>query len=184
MRERRNRLIGWGVLAAAAIGIVVAVVDRPQAGRDAAAAAGSGTSVTTSVAAADTPSAVGVQTTDPGAPGYSYAPPPSLAPPANIVATSQAASASPAQMLADLDGDTQPVSDYQAALDALAPKCTQDETFVAGLGNSGYDDLTKNGIHDETRLTVLQHLNESIPDSLGKTDCGQMLAAYATLREG
>ena len=89
----------------------------------------------------------------------------------------------PAQMLADLDGDTQPASDYQAALDALAPKCTEDETFIAGLGNSGYDDLAKNGIHDETRLTVLQHLNESIPDGLGKTDCGQMLAAYLVLRE-
>ena len=102
--------------------------------------------------------------------------------PAPAPATS--ASASPAQMLADLDGDTTPVSDYQTALDLLAPKCTQDEYNIAALAYATYNDLVKNGVKDETRLTVLQHLNQSIPDSLGKTDCGQMLAAYATLREG
>jgi len=90
---------------------------------------------------------------------------------------------SPAQMLDDLDGDKQPVADYQAALDALAPKCTQDETHIAGLGDAGYNDLVKNGINDETRLTVLQHLDQSIPASLGKTDCTSMLSAYLVLRE-
>lgn len=102
--------------------------------------------------------------------------------PASALATSAAASA--AQRLADLDGDVSPVSDYQAALDALAPKCTQDEPFIAGLGDSGYSDLVKNGVTDETRLSVLQHLNDSIPSSLGKTDCTGMLSAYLVLREG
>lgn len=101
--------------------------------------------------------------------------------PAAAPATS--ATASSAQMLADLDGDTSPVGDYQAVLDALAPKCTQDEYHIAALGYSGYNDLAKNGVHDETRLTVLQHLDQSIPASLGKTDCVGMMAAYLTLRE-
>lgn len=98
-------------------------------------------------------------------------------------APATSAAASPAQRLADLDGDVNPVGDYQAALDTLAPKCTQDEAFIAGLGDSGYNDLVKNGVHDETRLTVLQHLDGSIPASLGKTDCTGMLSAYLVLRE-
>lgn len=98
-------------------------------------------------------------------------------------APATSAPASPAQMLADLDGDTQPVGDYQAALDALGPKCTQDESHIAGLGDAGYADLVKNGVTGETRLTVLQHLDESIPAGLGKTDCAGMLSAYLVLRE-
>lgn len=101
--------------------------------------------------------------------------------PAPAPATS--AQASPAQRLADLDGDVSPVADYQAALDALGPKCTQNEPFIAGLGDSGYSDLVKNGVKDETRLTVLRHLATSIPDSLGRTDCAQILSAYLVLRE-
>lgn len=93
------------------------------------------------------------------------------------------AAASRAQMLADLDGDKQPVGAYQAALDALGPKCTQDEVHIAGLGDAGYQDLVKNGVTDETRLTVLQHMDDSIPASLGKTDCAGILSAYLVLRE-
>lgn len=103
--------------------------------------------------------------------------------PAAIDVPASSSPPGPAQMLADLDGDTQPAGAYQAALDALAPKCTQDEEHIAGLGNAGYQDLVKNGVRDETRLTVLQHLDASIPDSLGKTDCTGMLAGYLTLRE-
>lgn len=96
-------------------------------------------------------------------------------------ATSPAAS--PAQTLADEDGDVSPVGDYQAALDALGPKCTQDEARIASLGDAGYSDLTKNGVTDETRLSVLQHLDASIPAGLGRTDCAGMLSAYLVLRE-
>lgn len=108
------------------------------------------------------------------------------APVTTSAAPAQAAStaADPAQMLADLDGDTSPVTDYQAALNALAPKCTQDEVHIAGLGDAGYKDLVLNGVTDETRLTVLQHLDQSIPASVGKTDCTGMLSAYLVLREG
>jgi hypothetical protein len=93
------------------------------------------------------------------------------------------AQASPAQVLADLDGDTRPVADYQAALDALGPKCSQDAAHIAGLGDAGYKDLVKNGVTDETRLTVLQHLADSIPASLGRTDCVSILSGYLVLRE-
>jgi hypothetical protein len=107
----------------------------------------------------------------------------SSTPPATQVAAPATTAASPAQELADLDGGKSPAADYQAALDALAPKCTQDVAHIAGLGDAGYQDLVKNGITDETRLTVLQHLSDSIPASLGKTDCTGMLSAYLVLRE-
>ena len=93
------------------------------------------------------------------------------------------AAAAPAQTLADEDGDVSPVGDYQAALDALGPKCTQDEAHIASLGDAGYSDLVKNGVTDETRLSVLRHLDQSIPAGLGKTDCAGMLSAYLVLRE-
>jgi hypothetical protein len=102
---------------------------------------------------------------------------------ATVAAPVAGTAVSPAQMLDDLDGDKNPVADYQAALDALAPKCTQDAVHIAGLGDAGYQDLVKNGITDETRLTVLQHLDQSIPASIGKTDCAGMLSGYLVLRE-
>ena len=88
----------------------------------------------------------------------------------------------PASLLAQRDGASD-VAPYAAALDHLQPKCTQDRVGIAGLGDAGFTDLTKNGITDETRLTVLQHLNESIPDG-SKVDCQSSLAAYLVLREG
>lgn len=90
----------------------------------------------------------------------------------------------PAQMLADLDGNAHPAAAYQRALDALAPKCTQDRKSIAGIGNATLQDLQKNGITDETELSVLEHLNQSLPAGSPRTDCVSIAAAYATLREG
>ena len=55
--------------------------------------------------------------------------------------------------------------------------------YNASLGDAGYSDLVKNGVTDETRLSVLRHLDQSIPAGLGKTDCAGMLSAYLVLRE-
>ncbi|MDJ0342297.1 hypothetical protein QMK19_03725 [Streptomyces sp. H10-C2] len=88
----------------------------------------------------------------------------------------------PAQMLADLDGDTHPVADYQRALDSLAPKCTQDKPHIAAIAHATLGDLRKNGVDDETELSVLQHLNASAPGG-GTMDCTSVAAAYAVLRE-
>jgi hypothetical protein len=88
----------------------------------------------------------------------------------------------PASLLTQRDGATN-VAPYAAALNALQPACTQDRAGIAGLGDAGLTDLEKNGIRDETRLTVLQHLRDSIPASGGRTDCAGVLAAYLVLRE-
>ena len=85
-------------------------------------------------------------------------------------------------MLADLDGDQQPASVYQAALDALAPHCTQPVSDVAAIVHTTLDDLRKNGIRDETELSVLQHLAASVPAGQ-RMDCQGVAAAYLVLRE-
>ena len=54
---------------------------------------------------------------------------------------------------------------------------------ILGLSAAGYSDLEQNSIHDETRLTVLQHLRDSIPSGSFKLDCRSVLAAYLVLRE-
>ncbi|MEZ0064880.1 hypothetical protein ABIA32_000868 [Streptacidiphilus sp. MAP12-20] len=102
------------------------------------------------------------------------------APPAADTTT---AAPSAAQKLADLDGDSQPVTDYQAALQHLAAKCTQDLDKVAGIVFATQADLQKNNVKDETEYSVIQHLDQSIPASAGKMDCVGQAAAYATLRE-
>jgi len=91
---------------------------------------------------------------------------------------------SPAQMLADLDGDNHPAGDYQQVLDQLTPKCNEDEYTLASYVFATLADLRKNNIDDETELSVLQHLNESLPDIGQKTECKQIAAAYLVLREG
>jgi hypothetical protein len=92
-----------------------------------------------------------------------------------------APSIDPASLLAQRDGASDD-SAYVSALDALGSLCTQDRVAVAGMADFGYNDLEKNGVKDETRLTVLHHLAESIPAGQ-KTDCQGVMAAYLVLRE-
>lgn len=74
----------------------------------------------------------------------------------------------------------------QAALDALHGKCRVD-------GDGGDDKLyaeaqetntllRKDGVTDETTLTVLQHLRQSIPDGAPELQCSELLADYEQLR--
>ena len=127
-------------------------------------------------------------TTAAAAPAASSSKPASKAPEAPAKAsrkpTPHPSTSGPAKMLADLDGGRYPVSDYQHALNALAPKCKQDEQHIAGIANGTLEDLQKNGVTDETELSVLQHLDGSIPKGAPRMDCIGVAASYATLREG
>lgn len=89
-----------------------------------------------------------------------------------------------ARMLADLDGGAHPASRYEHALDALAPHCTESHYRLAAVTNATLEDLQKNGVTDESELSVLQHLKTSVPSTAGRTNCTSVAAAYATLREG
>lgn len=91
---------------------------------------------------------------------------------------------SPAQQLADLDGDNRAPANYQTALDALAPKCKQTPKQLAAITYAAVEDLKKNGVNDETEYSALVHLNQSMPGTASKMDCTDIAAAYVTLREG
>lgn len=91
---------------------------------------------------------------------------------------------SPAQMLADLDGDNRAPSSYQTVLNDLTPKCKQTPKQVAALTYAMVEDLQKNGVNDETEYSGLVHLNQSIPAGAPRMDCQDIAAAYVTEREG
>lgn len=95
------------------------------------------------------------------------------------------ATPSPAQSLAAADQAGGQVSAYQAALDALAGKCTQSsDGQLAAMGDAAYGQLVAAGVKDETRLSLLQHVAASIPAGSPRLDCVGQMAAYVTLREG
>lgn len=91
---------------------------------------------------------------------------------------------SPAQQLADLDGDNRAPSSYQTVLDELAPKCKQGPKQIAATANAMVELLKKHGITDETEYSALVHLNQSIPKGSPRMDCQDIAAAYVTEREG
>lgn len=107
---------------------------------------------------------------------HAAAAPPSVAP--------TSPKASPAQMLADLDHDSRPASDYQRVLDQLTPKCTEDEYRVASLVYASLDDLQKNGVRGGTEFSTLQGINDSIPAGSPRLGCQQIAAAWLVLQEG
>jgi ABC-type enterochelin transport system substrate-binding protein len=89
---------------------------------------------------------------------------------------------SPAQKLADLDGGTHSVAEYQTALDAWAARCTESPEKLAGYTYAALDDLQKNGVNDETEYTVLAHLKDATPAG-SRMRCEDVAAGYLTLRE-
>jgi hypothetical protein len=111
------------------------------------------------------------------------APSPSPTPAPPSIDTSSAA-----YKLAQYDLGSSPsasdVATYQTALDGLLPYCTEkDEMKLAGQIWASWQDLKKNGINDETNLTLISHIETSIPDSIKPTDCQGIMAAYLVLRE-
>lgn len=106
----------------------------------------------------------------------------SVAAPRSAAPKSSSSKPSPAQMLADLDNNDHPAGDYQQVLNQFTPKCKEDEFTLASYVFATLTDLRKKHINDETELTVLQHLNDSLPDMGGKTECKQIAAAYLVLR--
>ncbi len=97
----------------------------------------------------------------------------------------------PAQRLALLQaGAGLPVTDplvrsFDRLLTALKPVCTQNSERVAALTWATWKDLQKNN-RPVSLLHVLQALNtaaKGVPAKGRPTDCGALLAAYATLAE-
>lgn len=77
----------------------------------------------------------------------------------------------------------QAVAAYRAELDTLVGKCTNPTKDVTRFVENTYNLEVQNGITDETAFTLLQHLDQSVPDGT-KMGCQGVLGAYLTLREG
>lgn len=73
---------------------------------------------------------------------------------------------------------------YQAAMSALKPYCTENKVQIAAMIKEGLKLLKQNDITDETNLTLLQHTKESIPTDSKPMNCANVIGAYVTLREG
>jgi hypothetical protein len=102
--------------------------------------------------------------------------------------TSELATPTTAYMLASLDygsdvsQDDPSVAVMPSALDALTPKCTENESKIGDMTGVIHDELKSHQI-DETYLSILQHVDGSIPASAAPNRCADIFAAYAVLRE-
>lgn len=102
--------------------------------------------------------------------------------------SSSATSETVPQQLRDLDVaagvHAQPQTAYDQAFADLSARCQEQGV---GLGNevgAVLKLLQKNGINDETQLSVMQHMAASIPAGSSKMSCANVGGAYVTLREG
>jgi hypothetical protein len=72
---------------------------------------------------------------------------------------------------------------FRVALDSLAPKCKERRIRLSDFTVNSQDLLAKDGI-GESLLSLLRHIDASIPDNFGAQPCRDIFAAYITLREG
>lgn len=90
-----------------------------------------------------------------------------------------------AEKLAADDGGKHPVADYQAAIDALRPKCKdQSDAQMQGVARGVAKIYREHNITDEDELGILQHVAQSVPDGAPQMDCNEQAGVYATLRTG
>lgn len=72
---------------------------------------------------------------------------------------------------------------YQVAISALHSRCREAPSKYVGDAWATHNDLAAHGKPLST-LNVLHDTRASIPASLGRTNCGQIMAALAVLMEG
>lgn len=73
-------------------------------------------------------------------------------------------------------------ADEQVAINALHPGCTETDRALDAEAKKTLELMQKNGVKDETLLSVLQHLRQSIPPGTPDMNCANQLGAYVTLR--
>jgi hypothetical protein len=74
------------------------------------------------------------------------------------------------------------IAPYEYGLNRVVPKCRETRHKVAAEVWATKGVLRQDG-YREKNLTLLRALNRSIPPSLGRTNCGQVLAALVVLIE-
>ncbi|MFD6357959.1 hypothetical protein [Nocardia tengchongensis] len=73
-------------------------------------------------------------------------------------------------------------ADEQAALDALHGACSENDGKLYAEAKRTNELLQKGGVTDETTLTVLQHLRDSLPEGTQAMKCSDVLGSYVVLR--
>ena len=113
---------------------------------------------------------------------------PSTASAPNAAPATTAATPPVPEQLRDMDiaanVDVQPQSAYNTAFAALSKDCTEQGVPLANEVHATLGLLQKAKITDETHLTVMQHIAQSIPAGSPKMSCADIAGAYVTLREG
>lgn len=75
-------------------------------------------------------------------------------------------------------------ADEQAALDDVAPACSETPDKLDAEAAKAVELLAEKGIHDETTVTVLRHLRDSIPVGVPVMNCTTVLGPYISMRTG
>lgn len=83
----------------------------------------------------------------------------------------------------DIGQDDPLVTQFQNALDSVAPKCQESENRISDYTVATHDILQQHGL-DDSYLSILTDVQGSIPDSIGSQRCADIFAAWATLRTG
>ncbi|KZM70746.1 hypothetical protein [Nocardia terpenica] len=72
--------------------------------------------------------------------------------------------------------------DEQAALTSLHGACREDDDKLYAEAKKANELMIDSGVRDETTLSVLQHLRQSIPQDSPVMGCSEVLATYVTVR--
>ena len=77
------------------------------------------------------------------------------------------------------------VAQFGSVLNDLEGKCQESRNQLSGISIIVHNDMAQRGV-DESYLSILQHVDASIPDDLvnsgGAQKCADIFAAYAVLR--
>jgi len=89
--------------------------------------------------------------------------------------------------LATLDGVARPdpatLRAYEAALNSLEPKCHENRELLGSMALKARDLLANGGVR-ESLLSILQHVDQSIPPGPHEMPCRDTFAGYVALRGG
>ncbi len=99
-----------------------------------------------------------------------------------LVSCGLSGSPTDAEKLAKLDHASS-AAPYNAAIDNLVPKCTQDRHRIAALGYAGKTVLANDGHPQFSALDSLRGMDKSTPPGVGPIDCQSVLATWETLIE-
>ena len=101
-----------------------------------------------------------------------------------VIVSSATCAEPPSRITATTPTATVVESEIQVALDNLHPGCREVDAELQSATAHALKLLQRNGIDDETQLTLLEHLRQSTTAAFGSLDvsCAQQLGTLVALR--